>query len=329
MRILVTGAASMLMHAVATALHSRGDQVVCLQRREITVPDGVEVVRGDLRDRAVVERAVQGCEAVVHGAARVGVLGTREDFASVNVEGTRLLIETARRGAVSRFVHVSTPSVAHVGHSLVGEVATPARTGRRGGAHYAETKAIAETLALGANDAEMGVVALRPHLVWGPGDTQLVGRIVAAVRRGRLPLIGAGRALVDTTYLDNAVDAFLAALDTLAPNSSISGRAYVIANGEPRPVRDLLMGICAALDVEVRGVTVPTGLAEFAGGLIERLWPRLSDTEPPLTRFVAEQLATAHWFDLTDTMRDLSWTPRIGVDEGLRRLASPLTATVA
>jgi nucleoside-diphosphate-sugar epimerase len=237
------------------------------------------------------------------------------------VDGTREVIAAAKRAGVSKMVHVSTPSVAHIGRSLVGEPAGPARTGRRDRAYYAESKARAELLALGAANTEFGVVAVRPHLVWGPGDQQLVGRIVERARSGRLPLIGGGRALVDTTYMDNAVDALVAALDAVAPQAPVSGRAYLVANGEPRPIRELLSGICRAAGVEPSLRSVPVGVARLAGSVLERVWPLLRDDEPPLTRFVADQLSTAHWFDLSATFTDLNWRPRITLDDGLAALA--------
>lgn len=320
MRVLVTGAGSVLMRRFVEFLVDRGDEVTCLQRRQVRVPDGVRAVAGDIRDRQLVAAAMTGCDAVVHGAARVGITGTWDDFRSVNVDGTRMVLEVARRASVSRVVYVSTPSVAHIGHSLVGEGAQPAQTGRRGRAFYAESKALAEQVALEADDDQLGVVAVRPHLVWGPGDTQLVGRIVEAAQRGRLPLIGGGRALVDTTYLDNAAEALVAALDAVRPRSLVAGRAYLVANGEPRPIRDLLLGICHAMGQQPHTVAIPTGVARVVGSVLERVWPRLSADEPPLTRFVAEQMATAHWFDLSDTFRDLAWRPRVSIDEGLQRL---------
>jgi nucleoside-diphosphate-sugar epimerase len=320
MRVVVTGAGSMLMRRVVEMVAARGDEIRCVQRRAVTVPDGVEVMSADVRDADAMVRAVSGCDAVIHGAARVGVMGTWDEFRTVNVEGTGTVLEAARRAGVPRLVYVSTPSVAHVGRSLVGEGAQPARTGRRGRALYAESKALAEQVALAGDGDDMGVVAVRPHLVWGPGDTQLVGRIVAAAQRGRLPLIGGGRALIDTTYVDNAAEALVAALDVVAPRSSVAGRAYLVANGEPRPLRDLLLGICAAAGVQPRVVPVPAAVARAAGSVVERVWPRFSDEEPPLTRFVAEQMATAHWFDLSETFRDLAWRPTVTIDEGLRRL---------
>jgi 2-alkyl-3-oxoalkanoate reductase len=316
MRVLVTGAGSMLIGRTAAALVARGDEVVCLQRRPLRldgVPDSA-MRQGDVRDAADVLAAARGCDAVVHGAARVGVVGTWDDFRSVNVDGTANVLHAAHALGIDRVVHVSTPSVAHAGHSLVGEGATPAVTGRSG-AFYPESKAIAEHAAL-----EAGAVAIRPHLVWGPGDTQLVGRIVERARAGRLAMVGSGNALIDSTYVDNAVGALVAALDAVHPGAACAGKPYVVANGEPRTVRELMEGICLAAGVPFAPRRLPLPLATFAGGVVERVWPRLRDDEPPITRFVAEQLGTAHWFDPRPARDDLGWVPRVSLDEGFARL---------
>ena len=316
MKVLVTGAGSMLMGGVATALVARGDEVVCLQRRPLHVAGvpGGAAVQGDVRDAADVLAAARGCDAVVHGAARVGVVGSWDDFRSVNVDGTMNVLHAARALGIERVVHVSTPSVAHAGDSLVGEGATPAVTGRSG-AFYPESKAIAERAALDA-----GAVAIRPHLVWGPGDTQLVGRIVERARAGRLAMVGNGNALVDSTYVDNGVSALVAAIDAVHPGAACAGRAYVVANGEPRTVRELMEGICRAAGVRFAPRRVPLPVAKVAGGVVERVWPRLRDDEPPITRFIAEQLGTAHWFDPRPVRDDLGWSPHVSLDEGFTRL---------
>jgi nucleoside-diphosphate-sugar epimerase len=320
---LVTGAGSLLLRGVAEALAARGDDVVCLQRRPLVgaVPPRITELLGDVRERAVVFQAMAGCDAVIHGAARVGVVGGWDDFESVNVGGTLHILDVARAQGVQRVVHVSTPSVAHAGRSLVGAGADPAVIGRRG-AFYAESKAIAELAALGANDASLAVVAIRPHLVWGPGDTQLVGRIVERARAGRLALIGTGAALVDTTFVDNAVDALVAAADAVRPDAACAGRAYVIANGEPRTVHELMARICESAGVPFAPKRVPTSVALGVGSLLERVWPRLRDDEPPMTRFIAEQLGTAHWFDPRPAADDLGWSPRISLDDGFDRLGA-------
>ena len=175
-------------------------------------------------------------------------------------------------------------------------------------------------MALARDSDTMRVVAVRPHLVWGPGDTQLVERIVDRARRGRLPLLDGGTALIDSTYVDNAASAIVAALHRA---DEAHGNAYVITNGEPRPVGDLLAGICLAAGVTPPRWSVPAGLARAAGSAIERVWAiRPGTDEPPMTRFLAEQLSTAHWFDQRDTRRALDWTPSVSLDEGLARLTS-------
>jgi nucleoside-diphosphate-sugar epimerase len=322
MKVLVTGAGSLLMGQVAATLVARGDEVVCLQRRPLQI-EGVpatSMMQGDVRDAAAVLAAARGCDGIVHGAARVGVVGTWDEFRSVNVDGAANVLHAARALGINRIVHVSTPSVAHAGDSLVGAGATPAVTGRSG-AFYAESKAIAERAALdGGSDS--GVVAIRPHLVWGPGDTQLVGRIVERARAGRLAMVGNGNALIDSTYVDNAVSALVAALDAVGPGAACAGTAYVIANGEPRTVRELIEGICRAACVPFRPRRVPLPVAKGLGAAAEALWPRFRDDEPPITRFVAEQLGTAHWFDPRPAQRDLGWTPHVTLDEGFARLAA-------
>lgn len=320
MKVLVTGASGMYGGAVARELVQRGDQVTVLQRRSAAVT-GAQDCLGDITDPDVVATAVAGQEAVVHLAARVSVVGEWSAFEHVNVHGTATLLDGARNAGVGRVVFVSSPSVAHRGEALVGASAEPADPDRARG-HYARSKAIAERLALaadrGPDDDGMSVVAIRPHLVWGPGDTQLIGRIIERARTGRLALIDQGAALIDTTYVDNAADATVAALDRA---EAVHGRAFVISNGEPRPVRDILAEVCRAAGVEPPRRRVPFRVASAGGVVAEAVWRRLGrDDDPPMTAFLAEQLATAHWFDQRETMAALDWQPRVPLDEGFARL---------
>lgn len=327
MRVLVTGASGFLGQATAAAVRAAGHEVRTFQRRPSGV-EGVSDVLGSMTDPAAVARAVDGIEAVVHLAAKVSLAGDPDDFVRVNVDGTRTLLDAARGAGVERFVFVSSPSVAHTGSSLVGADAGPAEPARARG-DYARTKAAAELLALAADAPGFAVVAVRPHLVWGPGDTQLVGRIVDRARTGRLPLLDSGAALIDTLYVDNAASAMVAALDHAA-DDGVHGTAYVVTNGEPRPVGDLLAGICTASGVPAPRVHVPARVARFAGSLVEAVWRvRPGEDEPPMTRFLAEQLSTAHWFDQRRTRRDLQWTPAVSIDEGLGRLAAAQASSAA
>ncbi len=324
MRVLVTGGSSLIGAGVATALVARGDEVVVQQRGRSDTLSQLDVRQelGDIRDLDVVLAASSGCDAVVHLAAKVGVVGAWDDYRSINVDGTRNVLAAARQLGVGRVVHVSSPSVAHGGEPIIGGGADEPVLGRRR-AWYPESKAMAEIDALAAADDELGVVAIRPHLVWGPGDTQLVGRIVERAAAGRLALVGGGRALVDTTYIDNAVDALVAALDAVEPAAPCSGRAYVVSNGEPRMIRELVEGICRAADVPFEPRTVSLRVGRSLGAVVERAWPLLRrDDEPPLTQFLAEQLGTAHWFDPRPARDDLGWAPVVSIDEGLARLAA-------
>ncbi|OII21472.1 NAD-dependent epimerase/dehydratase family protein [Curtobacterium sp. MCBA15_013] len=327
MRVLVTGASGFLGQATAAAVRAAGHEVRTFQRRPSGV-EGVWDVLGSMTDPAAVARAVEGIEAVVHLAAKVSLAGDPDDFVRVNVDGTRTLLDAARGAGVERFVFVSSPSVAHTGSSLVGADAGPAEPARARG-DYARTKAAAELLALAADAPGFAVVAVRPHLVWGPGDTQLVGRIVDRARTGCLPLLDSGAALIDTLYVDNAASAMVAALDHAA-DDGVHGNAYVVTNGEPRPVGDLLAGICTASGVPAPRVHVPAAVARFAGSLVEAVWRvRPGEDEPPMTRFLAEQLSTAHWFDQRRTRRDLRWMPAVSIDEGLGRLGAAQASSAA
>ena len=319
-RVLVTGATSLLARTTAEILLARGDDVVCLQRRRSTL--AAEQVTADIRDATAVRRAMAGCDAIVHAAAKVGVVGSWDDYRGVNVDGTNNVLAAARSAGIERVVYVSSPSVAHGGDAIAGLGAERPVLGRKN-AFYAESKAMAEQAALAANASDLAVVAIRPHLVWGPGDAQLVGRIVDRARSGRLALVGGGTALIDTTYITNAAESLVAALDRVRPGAVCAGRAYVIANGEPRPIRDLVAGICAAAGVPFAPKDVPLPIARVAGSLVERVWKATRQaTEPPLTRFLAEQLGTAHWFDPRPAKDDLGWTPRVTIDQGLEALAA-------
>jgi 2-alkyl-3-oxoalkanoate reductase len=316
-RILVTGASGMLGRATAQALLDRGDDVTVLQRRPAGLP--CAEVLGNVADPAAVGRAVRGQDAVVHLAAKVDVVGSWTQYARANITGTRLVAEACRDAGVRRLVHVSSPSVAHAGTALSGVGAEPADPDRARG-HYARSKALAEQIALSADGAELAVLVIRPHLVWGPGDTQLVARILDRARARRLPLIGTGAALIDTTYVDNAAAALVAAVDACG---RVHGEPLIVSNGEPRQVAEILARLCAAAGVPGPTGRVPFRAAWLAGAAIEAAWALTRRTStPPLTRFLAEQLATAHWFDQRRTRTVLGWTPAVSLDEGFARLAA-------
>jgi len=325
---VVTGGSGFLGGALARALVARGDAVRSVQRRD--VPElralGVEGVQADLADPAATEAALRGAEAVFHVAARAGVFGTATQFHGANVVATQNVLAACRAHGIPKLVFTSTPSVVHSGGDIEGadeSLPVPARHHHP----YPATKAQAEALVLAANGPAFSTVALRPHLIWGPGDTQLTARVIARARAGRLRLVGGGRKKVDGLYIDNAVGAHLRALARLGPESPCAGRAYFVAQGEPVPQAELINGMLAAAGLPPCEKSLSPALATAAGWLMETAWQLFSlEGEPPLTPFVANQLATAHWYDLTAAKRDLGYVPSISTAVGMERLREWLQA---
>ena len=323
MKALVTGGGGFVGGAIVSGLLARGDEVRSFARghHSALAVRGVDVRRGDLCDREAVLRAVEGVDVVFHAAAKAGVWGAAESFRRPNVIGTQHVLDACRAHGVRKLVFTSSPSVVFDQRSLEGvdeRIAYPARFL----APYPATKAEAERAVLGANSPALATVALRPHLVWGPGDPHFVPRLLARARAGKLRRVGDGHWKVDTTFVDNAADAHLNACDALAPNARCAGRAYFISNGEPIAVGEMLDRILAAAGLPPLQRSISPSFAVAAGWLAETAYRLLRrDEEPPITRFLARQLSTAHWFDIGAAKRDLGYRPRVGLDEGMARLA--------
>lgn len=324
MRALVTGGGGFLGGAIVRRLIERGDAVVSLSRgdhlwlREI----GVETVRADVADADAVSRAARGCDLVFHVAAKAALWGPVEEFRRANVAGTANVVAACRTHGIGRLVFTSSPSVVGSGADLEG-VDESVPYPDRHESTYSATKAEAEKLVLAANDDRLATVAIRPHLVWGPGDNHLLPRIVARARSGRLRRIGTRPCPVDTTYIDNAADAHLLAADRLEPGSAIAGKAYFLSQGEPIPLWEMINRMLAAAGEPPVERSIPPALAWFAGAVCETAYAALGRTdEPPMTRFLAHQLSTAHWFDIGAARRDLGYVPTVSTEEGLRRLAT-------
>ena len=324
MKILVTGGGGFLGQALCAGLVERGHQVLSFNRSHYPALQamGVGQIQGDLADAQAVRHAVTGMDAVMHNAAKAGAWGSHESYHLANVVGTDNVLAACRAHGVSKLVYTSTPSVTHrATHPVEGLGADEVPYGEDFQAPYAATKAIAEQRVLAANDASLATVALRPRLIWGPGDQQLVPRLAQRSRAGRLRLVGDGSNLVDTTYIDNAALAHFLALDALAPGAACAGKAYFISNGEPLPMRELLNKLLAAVGAPSVEKHISFGMAYRIGAVSERLWPLLRlPGEPPLTRFLAEQLCTAHWYSMEPARRDFGYVPCISIDEGLTRL---------
>ncbi len=318
--VLVTGGGGFLGRAVVHALASRGDRVRSFSRHYHAELEalGIEQLRGDIADAGALERAASGVDVVFHTAAKPPPWGDSADYHRTNVLGTQNVIAACRRRHVPRLVYTSTPSVVFDGRDLRGVDESLPYPERHTSA-YAATKALAEQVVIRAADERLRTIALRPHQIWGPGDPHFVPRIIARARR--LRRIGDGRNRVDTTYIDNAAEAHLLAADALKSQPGLSGRVYFISQGEPVPAWDMVDAILKAAGLgPVRG-HVPHRVAATMGRVLEKLyqWLRLTK-EPPLTRFVADALATSHWFDIGAARRDLGYAPTVSTEEGLRRL---------
>jgi nucleoside-diphosphate-sugar epimerase len=328
-KALVTGGGGFLGGAIVRLLRERGDEVRSFARGAYPelAAAGVEVHRGDLADADAVARAVKGVDVVFHVAALAGVWGPYDEYHRANVIGTENVTSACLRHEVRRLVYTSTPSVVHGGGDIEGgDESLPYASDFS--THYPRTKAMAERRVLAANGECLSTVALRPHLIWGPGDTQLVPRIVARGRAGRLRLIGDGSSVVDTVYVDNAAAAHLCAALRLGPESACAGKAYFISNGEPVPLADITNAILHAAGLPPVSKRVPVPMAFALAGMTEAAYKLLRiRSEPPLTRFLVEQLSTSHWFDISAARRDLGYEPQVSLEEGLRRLAATFATT--
>ncbi|WP_396616138.1 2-alkyl-3-oxoalkanoate reductase [Lysobacter soli] len=324
MKILVTGGGGFLGQVLCRGLRDRGHEVVSFNRGRYDALDrlGVTQVQGDLAQRDAVIAAAAGCEAIFHNAAKAGAWGSYESYHLANVVGTQNVIDACRAQGIGRLVYTSTPSVTHrKTHPVKGGTAETVPYGDHLKAPYAATKQIAEKLVIAANDAALATVSLRPRLIWGVGDNQLLPRLVERAKAGRLRIVGDGNNRIDTTYVDNAAQAHFDAFEHLAPGAVCAGRAYFISNGEPRTVREILNGLLDAAGAPQVDKTIPFGVAYAAGVVCEGLWHALPlKGEPPMTRFLAEQLSTTHWYDMAPARRDFGYVPSVSIHEGLTRL---------
>lgn len=327
MKVLVTGGGGFLGQAIVRQLLEAGHKVAVLNRSAYPALEslGVECLRGDLGDCDAVAAACRGRDAVIHAGARAGPGLYRADFERANVTGTQNVIDACRAHGIGMLVHTSSPSVVHAGGDIEGgdeSLRYPAHFP----APYPATKAEAEQRVLVANDESLRTVALRPHLIWGPGDNHLLPRLVGRNRAGRLRL-PAPEKKIDTVYIDNAAEAHILALDNLAGSASAAGRAYFITNGEPLPVAEIMFRLLEAAGEIPRIGHAPLSVARAAGAAVGAVWRGLRlKSDPPVSRFVVEHLATAHWFDITAAKRDLGYRPRVSIAAGLERLADSFPA---
>ena len=322
MKVLVTGGGGFLGQAIVRQLLERGDTVSVINRSAYPELEALGVIchRGDIADKQAVYEAMKGVEAVIHVAAKAGPGLYAPDFVAANVLGTGNVLDACRHHGIPYLVHTSSPSVVHGGGDIEGgDESLPYPD--HFAAPYPATKAEAEKMVLAASDTTLLTCALRPHLIWGPGDNQLLPRLIEKNRAGRLRL-PAPEKLIDTVFIENAACAHVLALDNLTGVATAAGKAYFISNGEPLPVHDILSRLLDAYGETPKIRTVPRGVAMAVATVVEGIWRLLRKrSDPPLARFVVEHLATAHWYDLSAAKTDLGYEPQVSIAEGLERLS--------
>lgn len=327
MNILITGANGFLGRYIVHQLAARGERVRVMCRKKDADFDslGLETVLADIREREKIIAACEGMDAVIHVAAIAKMWGPWSEFYEINTLGTQHVLDGCRMRGVGRLVFTSSPSVTFAGEPQENtDESVPYPT--RWLAHYPHSKALAEQLVLAANGIDgLLTCALRPHLIWGPGDNHLLPRLLERARSGRLRRVGDGQNLIDTVYVENAAEAHLSALDRLVPGSPVAGSAYFITQGEPVLLWDWVNQLLALAKIPPVEKSISLNAAYRIGWIMEKLWAILGrQSDPPMTRFIALQLGLPHYFDLTKARRELGYSPTVSTAEGLQRLAADL-----
>jgi len=319
-KVLVTGGGGFLGSAIVTRLVQRKYHVRSFSRSPYPELSsmGIEHIQGDICNKSEIEHALRGVDLVFHTAAKAGIWGNYSDYYRTNVTGTQNVIAGCKKHHISRLIYTSSPSVVFNGTDMEGvneSVPYPATYH----AYYPQTKSIAEQVVIKAAGQGLMTIILRPHLIWGPGDKHFVPRIIA--RANRLVRVGNGKNLIDTVYIDNAADAHILAADALEKNPKLSGNIYFISQGDPVPLWDMINHILKAAGLAPVKRSMPRNMAWLIGVMLELAYRSFNITkEPRMTRFLADELAKAHWFDISAAGKDLGYAPRISIKEGLRRL---------
>ena len=322
MNVLVTGGGGFMGMALIKRLIKEGHKVTSFSRREYPLhwALGISSIQADIRDYNAVEKACEDRDVVFHIAAKVGIWGEYDSYYSINVTGTRNVIEACRKQGVGRVVFTSSSSVVFDGSDLDGIDETypyPAKYH----SHYSATKAMAEQLIIESNSVSLKTISLRPHLVWGPYDAHLIPGILKRASSGKLRRIGDKEHFIDTTYIDNMVDALLLAAESLQTEPEAAGRNFFITNGEPARVWDFVNSIIQIAGHEPVQKKIPEKVAMFAAGTSEFFHKTFRvKSEPFMTRFAIKEICTNHWFDISSARDILGYNPSVSYAEGFKNL---------
>jgi nucleoside-diphosphate-sugar epimerase len=331
-KALVTGANGFLGSHLVRLLLNDDWQVRALTRRRDEVLEGIDVesFHGDIRDIDMIESAFAGVDVVFHVAAKSGIWGSWKLYHTTNTIGTRNVVECCLRHDVPKLVYTSSPSVTFTGdHQINQNESAPYAT--RFLCNYPKSKALAEQHVLDSNDEPRFMTcALRPHLVWGPGDRHLIPRIIQRGRLRQLRKVGDGTNQVDVTYVDNAAHAHILAARALKPGSPVCGHAYFISHGDPVNCWGFINEVLALAGIPKVRKRISFYWAWRLGAVLET-WHDLlhREDEPRMTRFLASQLAKSHYFDISRARKDFGYEPVVSHEEGMRRLAASIKAEPA
>ena len=329
MNILVTGGSGFLGRHLIQALIEAGYVNITTFNRKpcdgLLKQQHVNVVCGDLTDLSAIESATKGCDVVFHVAAKAGVWGSYKSYYQANVVGTQNLLKACQKNHVKHLIYTSSPSVVFNGSDLVNVNESVGYGEFRKMCPYAKTKLLAERLVLRANGEHgLKTVALRPHLIWGPGDNHLIPTLIKAAQAGRLMQVGDGKNWVDISYVTNAAQAHVLALNALMEEKgNVAGKAYFISQGDPVQLWPWINQLFAKLGMPRLRFKIPFRLAYVLGGVFELLYKVLCiKAQPPMTRFVAKELAQTHYFDISAAKMDLHYVPQISNEEGMELLVA-------
>jgi 2-alkyl-3-oxoalkanoate reductase len=324
MRALVTGGGGFLGSGITNALLNKGNEVSVIGRgRYPHLPSSVNILNGDIRDSDFVNASLRNIDTVFHAAAIPGIWG--QDFFSVNVQGTENIICACKINLVRKLIFTSSPSVVFGDASLEGVDETIPYP-EKYLCDYPLTKALAEKMVLQANGNHLSTVAIRPHLIWGPGDPHLVPRLLDKAQKNKIVQVGNGENKVDIIYIDNAVSAHLLACTALEGDTNISGKAYFVSDGEPVVLWDWINQLLRQMNKSNVSRKISYQNAKRLGSFLEGVYGLFGiKNEPPMTRFLASQLATSHYFNISRAKNDFGYMPLVSHEEGMKRLIQSLS----
>jgi len=325
----VTGANGFLGSYLVRHLLQQNYEVTAMTRRrdEGLASLDVEMAHGDVRDFDSVLSACTGQDIVFHTAGISGIWGPWKKYYTTNTVGTRNVVDACVQSSVRRLIYTSSPSVTFNGQHQT-NIDESAPYPKKWLCHYPHSKALAEQNVLNANDNfDLLTCALRPHLIWGPGDRHLIPRLIDRARKKQLRRVGDGANLIDTIYVENAAEAHVQAAEALVDDSPLCGNAYFISQDDPVNCWEWINEILQMAGVPRVRQSISFRWAYRLGYALESIHELMNkDSEPRMTRFLAAQLAKNHYFDISRAKRDFGYSPRVGNAAGMLRMQESLHA---